>query len=123
MAKKSRMSISLKRKIEIIDESEKSSGEKRENLAKRLGLKSASTLCSILAQKDTLRVKAASLNKHEKTRRKKGRMEKRKDIEEAVLLWFREARRRNIPLSGPVIQTKAEEFGKNLGYKRLQSEQ
>lgn len=115
------MSISLKRKLEIIDECEKSSGEKKEDLAKRLGLKSASTLCTILAQKASLREKFASLSKHDQIHRKTAKMETRKDVEEAVLLWFREARRRNVPISGPVIQAKAEEFGQRLGYKEFKA--
>ena len=41
--------------------------------------------------------------------RKNVRGAKYKDIEEALLLWFKQARTMNVPISGPILQAKVKE--------------
>ena len=36
------------------------------------------------------------------------------DVEEATVKWFKSARDRNVPVSGPFLATKAEEFAKKF---------
>lgn len=38
-----------------------------------------------------------------------------KDTEEAVLQWFKTARDQNVPVSGPLLIAKAQEFASQLG--------
>ena len=38
------------------------------------------------------------------------------DVEEALFAWFKEARSRDIPISGPILQDKAEQLSKQMGY-------
>lgn len=38
------------------------------------------------------------------------------DIEEALLLWFTQARTLNLPVSGPILQIKARELATSMGY-------
>ena len=38
------------------------------------------------------------------------------DVEEATLLWFEQARARNISISGPILRSKAVSFANDLGH-------
>ena len=106
----------MKRKMEIIEEAEKRRVEKREELAKSLGLKSASTLCTILKNKDSIRQQFAASSNLE---RKRSQNPSEKDLEEAILTWLKEMRRRSVPLSGPIVQEKAREFAVKLGIENF----
>lgn len=47
--------------------------------------------------------------------RKRHRSGAHTQVEEALFKWFQEKRAQNVPLSGPVLMTKAEDFAKRLG--------
>ena len=47
---------------------------------------------------------------------KKRRKADYEDVETALGIWMREARAKDIPISGPILQAKAEELAKELGY-------
>ena len=47
--------------------------------------------------------------------RKKMRTATFKDTEQAVLQWFKAARDQNVPVSGPLLIAKAQEFASQLG--------
>jgi hypothetical protein len=47
------------------------------------------------------------------SRIKRLRMPERSDVDEAVLKRFKQQRSDNIPVSGPLLMVKAEEFAKN----------
>ena len=38
------------------------------------------------------------------------------DLEDALLLWFNQARTMNVPISGPILQAKARELALSLGH-------
>ena len=60
----------------------------------------------------------AKLNKFsiENINRKKQRTTGKKDLDEALLKWFRIQRNANIPISGPILKEKATQFDISLGY-------
>jgi predicted alpha-1,6-mannanase (GH76 family) len=41
------------------------------------------------------------------------------DVDEALLKWFKQQRSDNVPVSGPLLMVKAEEFAKKLVTKFL----
>jgi transposase-like protein len=38
------------------------------------------------------------------------------DVEKALDLWFRDARSNNVPVSGPILKSRAEDLAKQLGH-------
>ena len=39
-----------------------------------------------------------------------------KDVEDALLLWFKEIRGKHVPILGPILQAKVDELAKELGH-------
>ena len=50
-----------------------------------------------------------------KPTRMRARTAKHADLDSALFLWFKNARSLNIPISGPILQTKADNLAKMLG--------
>uniref|UniRef100_H3AAG5 HTH CENPB-type domain-containing protein n=1 Tax=Latimeria chalumnae TaxID=7897 RepID=H3AAG5_LATCH len=48
--------------------------------------------------------------------RKRMRTAKHPDVEEALFLWFKNARAQDVPVSGPILQIKAEKLATGLGH-------
>jgi ATP-dependent protease HslVU (ClpYQ) ATPase subunit len=48
-------------------------------------------------------------------KRKKMRMSNTVSIEEALLKWFSQIRSKNIPVNGPMLESKANEIAEKLG--------
>uniref|UniRef100_H3A0Z6 HTH CENPB-type domain-containing protein n=1 Tax=Latimeria chalumnae TaxID=7897 RepID=H3A0Z6_LATCH len=48
--------------------------------------------------------------------RKRMRMAKHPDVEEALFLWFKNARAQDVPVSGPILQIKTEKLATGLGH-------
>ena len=112
MASRKRTALSLAKKLKIIEAVEK--GDKsRCDVAKEF-LVAKSTVSLLCCKKSMFRkaVESQIFCPH----RKKNCGAKHKDIEEALLLWFKQARTMNVPISGPILQAKAKELALVLGH-------
>lgn len=97
-------------KAVIIQEVEKGIKKKSE-IAKEFGIP-ANTLSTILKNKEKIS-SVVGVGCGKKRKRVKG--PGNPDVDQCVLKWFKQARDKNIPLSGTLIRAKAEEFGASLG--------
>ena len=111
-----RKTTTLQTKYEAILEVEK--GQKTKSLiAKEIGVP-PNTLSTWLS-------KAESLKKAYETQEFGPKMKRMKkadfqDVDDALDAWMREARARDIPISGPILQAKAQEFAQEFGHPEFQ---
>ncbi|GBM87320.1 hypothetical protein AVEN_53501-1 [Araneus ventricosus] len=68
-----------------------------------------------LAQKEENKDKILSSENGTGKYRKRTRGSDNPDVDGCVLKWFKEARDRNIPISGHIMRAKAEQFASALG--------
>ena len=47
--------------------------------------------------------------------RKHARMAKHSEVDKALLMWFKQKFAMNVPIGGPLMKTKANEFARELG--------
>ncbi|XP_041361034.1 tigger transposable element-derived protein 4-like [Gigantopelta aegis] len=73
-----------------------------------------STLSTILKQRETILSKCQSSEFN--TARKRIRTSEFQDVDDALFLWFKSARNKNIALSGPLLMQKADELAAKLGH-------
>ncbi|XP_070537736.1 tigger transposable element-derived protein 4-like [Ptychodera flava] len=106
-----RHALSLDCKVQMIRAIE--SGLRHGEVCKKFDVK-PSTLSTILKKKEEI-IKMFEHNTVQPCR-KRFRFSNVDDVEEALLKWFTSARSQNIPISGPVMQTKAEELSKKLNH-------
>uniref|UniRef100_A0A915ICI9 HTH CENPB-type domain-containing protein n=1 Tax=Romanomermis culicivorax TaxID=13658 RepID=A0A915ICI9_ROMCU len=101
--------ISLETKLKIINDASESSYAE---LGEKYGLHKP-TIGTIMRQKDQLLEKAESgyFGKNMKRMRVAAELE----IERCLLQWLRRARAENVPISGPLLQKKAQDFARQLG--------
>lgn len=98
---KKRTSLTFAAKLEAIQRVE--NGEKKSSVTEALG-PLRSTLSTLLKNKSDIKAKAEQ-NQHSGARRvRKAAFE---DVEKSLHKWFIDARARNIPVSGPMLQQKA----------------
>ena len=111
-----RTTLSLKEKIDLLNEIDKESNTSHRFLSKKLGL-SKSYIGKILCAKDGLRKDFAKCteNGEGSKNRKRPRECKDSEVDEALKLWFINARERGLPCSGPLLKAKAEDLARNLG--------
>lgn len=100
--------LTLAEKIAVINEVEKGL-KKKSQIAKDFGIP-ATTLSTFLKNKEKI---LSSANDSAKDR-KRVRGPENPDVDECVLKWFKQARDKQIPVSGPMIRAKAEEFASSL---------
>ena len=86
-------------------------GRSKGEIAKDFGVP-GNTLSTWLKNKD--KIKASFLEGN--AAKKRQRTSQHPDLDDALLLWFQDARARNIPISGPILQAKAESLAKELGH-------
>lgn len=106
-------SFPISLKVQILQEVEENETVKGSKgiIAKKYGI-SPSTLSTFIKNKDQILQNAAVASSSSKKRvRKPGIPE----VDEAVSIWFADARNNKIQLDGIMIRTKAEEFAKKLG--------
>ena len=108
-----RQSLSLDKMAEIIKAVDSApSSKKKKEIAADFGIP-ANTLSTILKNRDSI------LSNQEQQvldpQRKRFRTAKHPDVEEALFRWFKAARDKNIPVSGPLLATKARSFADMLG--------
>ena len=115
MAASKQKSLSIKDKVRILKSVEASAGQhgSKGRIAREFGIAN-STLSTII--KDKQKILAAFDQATFEPERKRMRTATYEDVEDAVLLWFKNIRGRNVPVSGSILQTKAEELAKELGH-------
>ncbi|CAI6374147.1 unnamed protein product [Macrosiphum euphorbiae] len=103
----SRRQFTLDEKIGIIGRLE--NGEKNSVISKEFGTCS-STISTIWKNKDKLKnmFQTTPLNA------KRLRTAQHKDLEEAALVWFKQQRSLNVPISGPILQTKIDQLAEKM---------
>lgn len=107
-SKKNRRKLCLDDKKKIIEEADINSN--KTYLAKKFGVP-RTTIIGILNQKNEIKdiIKSENLPK-----RVKIRSSRNKNLENGILMWFRDMRSQNIPVSGLLIQAKAKELATKL---------
>ena len=86
----------------------------KSRIAKEFGIPN-STLSTII--KERKRIEAAFEESKFQPQRKRIRSAKYEDIKSGLLLWFKGIREKNLPISGPILQAKAEEIAKEMGFE------
>ncbi|XP_072477369.1 tigger transposable element-derived protein 4 [Notamacropus eugenii] len=104
-------SLSIEEKIDIINAVE--SGKKKAEIAAKYGIKKNS-LSSIMKNKDKVLEAFVSLRFDPK--RKRLRTAFYTDLEEALMRWYRIAQCLNVPVNGPMLRLKANDFAQKLGH-------
>ncbi|XP_074677520.1 tigger transposable element-derived protein 4 [Strix aluco] len=104
-------SISIEEKMDIISAVE--SGEKKADIAAKYGIKKNS-LSSIIKNKEKLLEAFESLRFDPK--RKRLRTAFYTDLEEALMKWYSIAQCLNVPVNGPMLRLKANDFAQKLGH-------
>ena len=113
----------LKRKQFSIDVKYKAlkdveNGEKKSKIAARLGIVH-NTLSTWIKDKDKIIIAYESCETGPK--RKKLRAPDYDDVDGALLSWFMDAKKRNLPISGPILSAKALEIAAELGHHEFKS--
>ncbi|KFQ37084.1 Tigger transposable element-derived protein 4, partial [Merops nubicus] len=104
-------SISIEEKIDIISAVE--SGKKKADIAAKYGIKKNS-LSSIMKNKEKVLEAFESLRFDPK--RKRLRTAFYSDLEEALVKWYRIAQCLSVPVNGPMLRHKANDFAQKLGH-------
>ncbi|NXD83576.1 TIGD4 protein, partial [Halcyon senegalensis] len=104
-------SLSIEEKIDIISAVE--SGKKKADIAFKYGIKKNS-LSSIMKNKDKVLEAFESLRFDPK--RKRLRTAFHTDLEEALVKWYRIAQCLKVPVNGPMLRLKANDFAQKLGH-------
>ena len=110
MKRTSYKSLTIKKKLEIVDRVEGlPPGKKKKDIAAEYGIP-CSTLSTILKKKDSLR----ESHSFGSSKKKRQRDPTKVDVDEALFQWFTAARAQSIPIRGEVLKTKAEELNKEI---------
>lgn len=107
-----RKALSLEVKFEIISEIDKGIQSKTD-IAKSYGIPK-STLSGILSNKEKIISEFQSSTSSPK--RKRHRSGKHDDVDSALFQWFQGARQDNVPISGLILQKKADDMASKLGH-------
>ncbi|XP_031340904.1 tigger transposable element-derived protein 4-like [Photinus pyralis] len=105
--KQKRQSFTLQVKCDIIREL--IGGKKQVDVCREKSL-SKSTVATIWKNRDELLKAFESIN----VKVKKMRKSVHDEVDRALLIWFSQQRRNNVTISGAILRTKAEEFGKKV---------
>ena len=103
-------SLTIKRKLEIIDLVDNAPpGKKKKDIASEAGIP-PSTLSTILKNRDVLKASHTFGSSTKKRNRDPSRL----DVDAALFQWFTAARAQSVPISGEVLKAKAEELALQL---------
>jgi hypothetical protein len=105
--------LSIATKYQAIKDVE--SGMKNKDVAAKYEVpcNTISTWCN---PKNKEKIKASYESSTFGPKTKRMRTSKYQDVESAVDMWFKEARAADVPVSGPLLMSKADELAKGLGY-------
>lgn len=104
---------SIEDKYQAILEVEKSSTRPKSEIARSFGVP-ANTLSTWI--KNAAKIKEAYQQSSFAPERKRMRTANYEDVEHALLKWFTSVRDQNVPISGPMLTAKAEEFASRLNH-------
>lgn len=107
--------LTLAEKVAVIKEVEKGVKKKSE-IAKDFGIP-PNTLSTYLKNKHKILSSAEEFDKDRKRSREPGNP----DVDNCVLKWFKQTRDKKVPVSGPLIRIKAEQFAKELGKQNFKA--
>lgn len=113
--KRKRCALSVEVKRKIIKSVEDNPTKKKTEIAKDFGIP-PSTLATILKSKEKFE-EGSGLS----LKSKKLKSCEFKDLEECVLKWLKQCRDKNVPIGGPILQEKAQQFAVELGYKNFRA--
>ena len=105
--KLTRKSLSIEVKKRLLEEVDK--GKKKLDICRDYGI-AKSTLSTILKSRKKL-----ECLEDVAPERKRARTAKHSEVDEALLMWFKQKSAMNVPIGGPLMKTKANEFAKELG--------
>jgi len=108
-AKRKRSSSTVDTKLSALDDVDR--GMKKVDVAIKYGVPKT-TLSTWIKNADQIRQLSSSTS-HD---RKRARQCTYPDVEQALMMWFKQARALNIPLSGPVLVAKASQLAAELGH-------
>lgn len=108
MSKRKRNDLTLSDKYEVVKQLEK--GVKQVEICKQMGISQAQ-VSRINAKKDVIR---QSIEANANSQRKRVRTGKDAEVEKALVEWFKNARQRDIPLSGPILEEKAKHLATQM---------
>lgn len=105
-----RKSFSVCEKLAMLAEVD--SGRKKVDICREYGI-SSSTLSTFVKNRD------AVISAFNESRPKAKRLRKsiRSDVDAALLRWFHQAKASGIPISGPLLQAKAQDFARQFNYE------
>jgi len=106
-------------KVKFIEECDRNPSESKVSIAARLNVP-VSTLKTILSKKDDI-LQAAQNTGVASLKRKRDQEGRFLELDKAILTWFQQKRAARIPISGPLLQTKAREFALKLGVEDFQA--
>lgn len=112
-----RKALSIEEKIKILKDVDISSHLSRVQIAKNLNLP-VTTLNGIIAKRDIILNSSVSGQSLKTKKVKKGKYE---DVEEKLMIWFKQSRSANIPISGTILKEKAEEIAKKMNVEFIAS--
>lgn len=108
--KRKRQELDLKTRFEVIKYSQANPQESARKLADKF-LCGKTQIQSILLKKEET-LKAFEANSSSNTKRSRGA--RNEEIDNRLLDWFRKARSKNMPITGPMLQEKAMQIAQGL---------
>lgn len=110
-----RKALTIEEKLKILKDVENSPHLSRIKIAERLHIP-VTTLNGIVAKRDDIINASGKSQKIKKV--KKGKYE---NVEEKLMIWFKQSRSANIPISGTILKEKAEEIAKIMNVEFVPS--
>ena len=105
--------LSLSKKVDIVEKGDRS----RSAIAEEFCI-ARSTVTFLYSMRKDIREHGEAFDSSKFcSTRKRLRLAKYSDIEDALLLWFNQARCMNVPVSGTILQVKAQELALALGHR------
>lgn len=111
MATSSRNALTLKEKLEVLEYAKKHPKDSTRQLAEKFSC-GRTQIQGILKNKESL---VRSFEDNAPLSRKRTKTSSNEEINEAMIHWFKLARQRNIPVSGPMIQEEAKIMAEKMG--------
>lgn len=100
--------LKLETRVKVIQDSEK--GMSQRDLAKKYKC-GKTQIQKILKNKGDIDIKwTQNINRHAK----RNAFQRHAEVNHLTLAWFKGARTRGVPISGPILQQKAKDFAKSL---------
>ena len=112
MEKRKLVTLTLKRKIDLIGTAEMNPSKKRKEIAEGFGI-APTTVTGIL--KDKEKYKQQYFSGQIDVNKSRVRPARFNAVDDALLQWFTHARSSNIPVTGPAMKAKAEDISHQLG--------